>query len=157
MYKRQVVEGADPLATLVGRQAQHRALVDTGAECVQRTDQREGVLALAGAQIVLGVAAEFGGRGAYVVVRDEVGAAVGVGEEAGQDRVGGRFAGAVVEEVGERVLGLGLVPRFLVTRTEQLHELDGEAAQDGDLDLVEGDRGAPLGQGLEVAGHQRSC
>lgn len=77
-------------------------------------------------------------------------AAVGVGEEALEHRVGRRLARTLREELGERVVGR--VPAG--PGADQLQELDRQGADDRDLDLVERDGSAAAGNRFEVSWHQ---
>ena len=115
-----------------------------GAQRVEAVDDRERVGALARAQVVLGEAPELGRFGAQFLA---LLARVRLGEEAGERRVGGRLARALGEQGGQRVLVLGR----LVAGADEFEQLDGERAQDGDLDLVERDGRAAAGQRLEAA------
>ncbi|GAA2147987.1 hypothetical protein GALLR39Z86_31110 [Glycomyces algeriensis] len=116
-------------------------------QLLERADHRPGVVALAGAQVVLGVAAELGRGRLRVAVRAEIG--VGVREEPGQRRVRGAFGGAFAEGGGDEVLG---GPGGGVGNVDELQDLPGVGGQQRGLELVELGGGAAA-RGLEVAAH----
>jgi hypothetical protein len=142
-------------------------------ELVQGADHRERAVPLAGAQVVLCEATELRGIRplllGLVVAGGRLRVAVRIREEPPEDRIGGRFARALGEQLGERVVG-GFPGG---AGADQFQELDGQRPDDGDLDVIEGDGRAAAGERFEgswhggdsllpvlragASGHLRSC